>query len=160
VVLRADYVLEYQPGLPIAVVEAKREYAIPGKGLQQAKDYARLLDAPFAYSTNGREIVEDDRNTGIERDRLTAFPSPDDLWARYREWKGISDDLAAEGLLVSFNRELHNPDGSVKEPRYYQRTAINRAVEAILSGKKGLAHDGHRYGQDLRVDADRMEALE
>ena len=64
--LRADYVLEYRPGVPIAVVEAKRSYAIPGKGLQQAKRYASLLDVPFAYSTNGKGIVEDDRNTGIE----------------------------------------------------------------------------------------------
>lgn len=136
--LRADYVLEYQPGLPIAVVEAKRAHAIPGKGLQQAKNYAQLLDVPFAFSTNGKGIVEDDRNTGIERENLTAFPSPEDLWARYREWKGIDDDAVADGLLLPFNRSLRNPDGSVKEPRYYQRTAINRAVRAVLSGDKRL----------------------
>jgi len=52
--LRADYVLEYEPGVPVAVVEAKREYSIPGKGLQQAKRYGQLLDLPFAYSTNGK----------------------------------------------------------------------------------------------------------
>ena len=86
--LRADYVLEYEPGLPIAVVEAKREYAIPGKGLQQAKNYAQLLDVPFAYSTNGKGIVEDDRDTGLETDNLAAFPVPEELWARYRAWKG------------------------------------------------------------------------
>lgn len=136
--LRADYVLEYQPGLPIAVVEAKREHAIPGKGLQQAKNYAQLLDVPFAFSTNGKGIVEDDRNTGIERENLTAFPSPDVLWARYREWRDIDDDLVADGLLLPFNRSLRNPDGSVKEPRSYQRTAINRSVRAILSGDKRL----------------------
>jgi type I restriction enzyme, R subunit len=66
--LRADYVLEHRPGLPIAVVEAKREYAIPGKGLQQAKRYAHLLDVPLAYSSNGKGIVEDDREQG-PRDR-------------------------------------------------------------------------------------------
>lgn len=60
--------LEYQPGLPIAVVEAKREHAIAGKGMQQAKNYARLLDVPFAYATNGRGIVEDDRDSGRETD--------------------------------------------------------------------------------------------
>src|SRR5262249_12863987 len=78
--LRADYVLEYRPGLPVAVVEAKRSYSIPGKGIQQAKNYASLLDVPFAYSTNGQGIVEDNRNTGIERDDLVGFPSPEVLW--------------------------------------------------------------------------------
>ena len=136
--LRADYVLEYEPGVPIAVVEAKREYSIPGKGLQQAKNYAQLLDLPFAYSTNGKGIVEDDRDTGLENDRLTAFPSPDELWARYRAWKGIVEDSVADGLLLPFNRALRNADGTVKEPRYYQRTAINRSVEAILRGDKRL----------------------
>ncbi|MGH9224478.1 MAG: EcoAI/FtnUII family type I restriction enzme subunit R [Acidimicrobiales bacterium] len=132
--LRADYVLEYRPGFPIAVVEAKRSYAIPGKGVQQAKRYASLLDVPFSYSTNGNGIVEDDRYTGRERDDLVGFPAPEVLWARFREWRGIHDDLAAEGLLLPFNRALRNPDGSVKEPRYYQRTAINRAVRMILQG--------------------------
>ncbi len=136
--LRADYVLEYRPGLAIAVVEAKRSYAIPGRGIQQAKRYASLLDVPFSYSTNGRGIVEDDRNTGIERDDLVGFPPPEVLWARFREWRGINDNLAAEGLLLPFNRALRNPDGSVKEPRYYQRTAINRAVRAILQGDNRL----------------------
>ncbi|MGH3635975.1 MAG: EcoAI/FtnUII family type I restriction enzme subunit R, partial [Mycobacterium sp.] len=136
--LRADYVLEYEPGVPIGVVEAKREYSTPGKGMQQAKNYAQLLDLPFAYSTNGVSIVEDDRNTGIERANLAEFPSPDVLWARYREWKGIKDDSAADGLLLPFNRSVRNADGTVKEPRYYQRTAINRTVEAILAGDKRL----------------------
>ncbi|HET6299156.1 MAG TPA: DEAD/DEAH box helicase family protein, partial [Kribbella sp.] len=136
--LRADYVLEYRPGLPIAVVEAKRWYSIPGKGLQQAKNYAARLDVPFAYSTNGKGIVEDDSHTGHERDDLVGFPSPDMLWARYREWCGIDDGIVAEGTLFPFNRSLHNPDGSVKEPRYYQRTAINRSVRAILNGDKRL----------------------
>jgi len=137
--LRADYVLEYTPGLPIAVVEAKREYATPGKGLQQARNYAQLLDLPFAYSTNGKEIVEDDRDTGRETAHLTRFPSPDELWARYRVWRGIlEDDVTAAGVSLPFNRSLRNPDGTVKQPRYYQRTAINRSVEAILRGDKRL----------------------
>jgi type I restriction enzyme, R subunit len=136
--LRADYVLEYRPGFPIAVVEAKRSYSIPAKGLQQAKQYASLLDVPFAFSTNGRGIVEDDRNTGIERDDLVGFPTPDVLWARYREWRGLGDEIVAEGLLLPFNRSLRNPDGSIKEPRYYQRTAVNRTVRAILNGDRRL----------------------
>lgn len=136
--LRADYVLEYRPGVPIGVVEAKRQYTTPGQGMQQAKNYARLLDLPFAYSTNGIAIVENDHNTGIERADLPGFPSPDMLWARYREWKGIRTEAVADGLLLPFNRSLRNPDGSVKEPRYYQRTAINRAVDAIARGDKRL----------------------
>ncbi len=136
--LRADYVLEFRPGVPIAVVEAKRAYAIPGKGLQQAKNYAQLLDLPLAYSTNGKGIVEDDRDTGLENDKLKAFPSPATAWTRYRAWKGIVDDSVSDGVLLPFNRSLRNADGTVKEPRYYQRVAINRAVEAILQGDKRL----------------------
>ncbi len=136
--LRADYVLEFEPGVAVGVVEAKREYAIPGKGLQQAKNYAQLLDVPFAFSTNGKGIVEDDRDSGLETDKLTAFPSPDALWARYRTWKGIIDDSVADGLLLPFNRALRNSDGTVKDPRYYQRTAINRSVTAVLRGDKRL----------------------
>jgi len=136
--LRADYVLEYRPGVPVGVVEAKRRYSTPGQGMQEAKNYAQLLDLPFAYSTNGVSIVEDDRNTGIERADLLAFPSPDILWARYREWRGIYEEAVSDGLLFPFNRRLHNPDGTIKEPRYYQRIAINRAVEAILKDQKRL----------------------
>src|SRR5439155_21639883 len=102
------------------------------------KRYASLLDAPFEYSKNGKGIVEDDHNTGIERDDLVGFPSPEVLWARYREWRGLDDELVAEGVLLPFNRALRNPDGSVKEPRYYQRVPINRAVRAILDGEKRL----------------------
>lgn len=136
--LRADYVLEYTPGVAVAVVEAKREDAIPGKGLQQAKNYGRLLDLPLAYSTNGHGIVEDDRDTGLENDRLSTFPGPDEAWGRYRRWKGIVDDAAANGVTAPFNRALRNLDGTVKEPRYYQRVAINRSIEAILGGDKRL----------------------
>lgn len=135
--LRADYVLEYVPGVPIAVVEAKREYAIPGLGLQQAKNYGRLLDVPLAYSTNGHGIVEDDRGTGLENDRLTRFPSPETAWSRYRQWKGMPDS-AVHGVAAPFNRALRNADGTVKEPRYYQRVAINRSVAAIVGGDKRL----------------------
>ncbi len=136
--LRADYVLEYRPGVPIAVVEAKREYAIPGKGLQQAKNYAQLLDVPFAYATNGTGIVEDDRGTGRETDGLDAFPGPEALWERFRASKGLTNDAVANGVALPFNRSLRNFGGAVKEPRYYQRTAINRSVTAILRGDKRL----------------------
>jgi type I restriction enzyme R subunit len=158
--LWADYVLEYRPGVSIAVVEAKREYKLPGDGMQQAKKCAQLLDLPFAYSTNGKGIIEDDRDTGLET-MLAAFPSPDELWRRYRAWKGIVEEPVADGLILPFHRALRTPDGRVKEPRYYQRIAINRAVEAILRGDKRLLltlATGHR--QDLRVAPDRLEAME
>lgn len=135
--LWADYVLEYSPGVQIGVVEAKREFKNPGDGMQQAKKYAQLLDLPFAYSSNGKGIIEDDRDTGLEK-MLGVFPSPDELWQRYRAWKGIVEEPVADGLLLPFTRALRTPDGGVKEPRYYQRVAINRAVQAILAGDKRL----------------------
>jgi type I restriction enzyme R subunit len=91
-----------------------------------------MLDVPFAYSTNGKGIVEHDYDTGIECD-LTDFPTPEALWRRYRAWKGIVEDAAADTLLLPFNRDLRLADGSVKEPRYYQQVAIERALSAILS---------------------------
>ncbi len=133
--LRADYVLEIDPGFPIAVVEAKRLYKLSADGLQQAKRYAEMLDVPFAYSTNGMGIVEHDYDTGLDTN-LAVFPTPDELWQRYRAWKGIVDDAVAETVRFPFDRTLRNPDGSVKEPRYYQRVAIERTLEAILSGRK------------------------
>ena len=78
---RADYLLRYRPNLILAVVEAKAAYKKSRDGLQQAKDYAQILDLQFAYATNGHGIVEHDFLTGRETD-LDAFPSPDELWAR------------------------------------------------------------------------------
>lgn len=95
--LRADYLLEVAPGFSVGVVEAKREYRIPSDGLQQAMRYAELLDLPLAYATNGKGIVEHDFDTGAQTD-LAAFPAPSEAWARFRAWKGITDDGAAELL--------------------------------------------------------------
>jgi type I restriction enzyme R subunit len=78
---RADYLLRYTRDFPIAVVEAKADYRLAGDGLQQAKQYAEILSLKFAYSTNGRGIVEFDFATGIERE-LETFPTPDELWTR------------------------------------------------------------------------------
>lgn len=133
--LRADYVLEYEPHLPVAVVEAKREHRRPGDGTQQAMRYAELLRLPLAYSTNGKGIVEHDFDTGRETD-LDAFPPPEEIWRRYRAWMGIVDDVATEATLLPFNRDLRLPDGRVKEPRYYQRAAISAALDSILKDKR------------------------
>ncbi|HSV67181.1 MAG TPA: DEAD/DEAH box helicase family protein [Mycobacteriales bacterium] len=135
--VRADYALEITPGFPLAVVEAKREYARPSDGLQQAKDYAEFLDLPVALATNGHGIVEFDFRTGRES-TLGVFPRPDELWERYRVWKGIVDDPVAEVLREPFNAALRNADGTAKEPRYYQRIAIHRAVAATLTGRRRM----------------------
>jgi type I restriction enzyme R subunit len=127
---RADYLLRYTRDFPIAVVEAKPEYKLPADGLQQAKDYAEVLDLRFAYSTNGHGIVEFDYLRGQERE-LSDFPSPQELWSRLRGTElQTLDDQAAERLLTP------SPVMADKPPRYYQTVAINRALEAILSGKQ------------------------
>lgn len=124
---KPDYILRYRRDYPIAVVEAKADSLKPSTGLQQAKDYAEILDLCFAYSTNGKGIVEFDFTTGIERD-IENFPTPQELWNRLRIYKGLGEQLE-DKLLVAY----HSSD---KRPRYYQQIAINRAVEAILKGQQ------------------------
>lgn len=133
---RSDYLLEIRPDLPLAVVEAKRQYKLPSDGLQQAMDYAETLGLGFAYATNGTGIVEHDYHTGRQMDRAD-FPAPDELWARHQAWRGISQRVA-DDIALPFNRDLRNPDGTVKRPRYYQAIAINRAIEGTLMGGKRL----------------------
>jgi type I restriction enzyme, R subunit len=124
---RADYLLYYERGFPLAVVEAKAAWQTAGAGLQQAKDYAELLGLPFAYATNGPEIIEFDYLLGREA-IVTSYPSPDDLWARYRFSRGITDDKRAEQILSPINSVVK------KGERYYAQIAINRAVEGIVQG--------------------------
>jgi type I restriction enzyme, R subunit len=131
---RADYLLFYQPNLPLAVVEAKDNNHPVGGGMQQALAYAEALDVPFVFSSNGDAFVFHDR-TGLSHpvERVLApheFPSPGELWSRYRAWKGLSDD--AEKLA----RFPYHDDGSGKEPRYYQRIAVQRTIEAIARGER------------------------
>lgn len=123
---RADYLLRYRRDFPIAIVEAKSVYRSAGDGIQQAKIYAEMLGLKFAYGTNGKEILEHDFVTGVER-RIDSFPSPDELWARLRTAENITDD---DRLLAP----CYHLSG--KSPRYYQEIAINRAVQAILQGDK------------------------
>lgn len=124
---RADYLLRYRPDFAIAVVEAKAVYKNPGDGLQQAKDYAQILGLRFAYSTNGRGIIEHDFITGRDND-LEEFPSPDDLWERLKHAENIPSEIVDRLLTPYYHL-------SGKSPRYYQEIAINRSVQAILSGK-------------------------
>ena len=124
---RADYLLNYRRGFPIAVVEAKASYKKSGDGLQQAKQYAELLGIKFAYSTNGEGIVEHDYLTGREQE-LAVFPGADELWRRLQKTEGLEGKVG-ESLLTP---PYHIPG---KVPRYYQEVAINRAVQAVLQGK-------------------------
>jgi type I restriction enzyme R subunit len=125
---RADYLLRYTRDFTIAVVEAKADYKLPGDGLQQARDYAQMLGVRFAYSTNGHGIIEHDFLTGEETVR-SDFPKPDELWSRLSRKEGISEPVARQLLAPA---QLL----SGKPPRYYQETAVNRAVQAIASGKR------------------------
>jgi type I restriction enzyme R subunit len=132
---RADFVLYAYPNLPIAIVEAKQARFSLGHGMQQALAYAEMLDAPFAISSNGDGFLLHDR-TGltqpIERElSLTEFPSLADLWPLYQQWKGLAKPEAVKLVEQPFYT-----DGSGKEPRYYQRVAINRATEAIAKGQQ------------------------
>ncbi|MCY4259568.1 MAG: DEAD/DEAH box helicase family protein, partial [Rhodobacteraceae bacterium] len=129
---RADYVLYYKPNVPIALVEAKDNTHAIGDGMQQGLDYAETLKIPFVFSSNGDGFVFHDRTgTSAEKETtiaLDAFPSPDDLWARYRAWKGLTSE--AEAVVL---QEYHD-DGSGKSPRYYQVNAVNAAIESIARG--------------------------
>ncbi|MBL8892221.1 MAG: DEAD/DEAH box helicase family protein [Planctomycetaceae bacterium] len=129
---KADYLLYYKPNFLLAVVEAKDNNHSVGDGMPQALDYAETLDAPFAYSSNGDAFLEHDRTatsgTVTREIPLDQFPTPDELWARYCAAKGWTPK---QELLTT---QDYYDDGSGKLPRYYQRIAINRTVEAITSG--------------------------
>ena len=156
--LRADYLLETATGLPLAVLEAKREYKLPADGLQQAMRYAEVLGLGVAFASNGHGIVEHDFATGRQAE-LAAFPSPAHLWDRHRQWRGLSEPAAA-AEAIAFNRELRTPDGSIKTPRYYQTIAINRLVAALANGdKRALVTMATGTGKTLRGDAGRLEAV-
>ena len=134
---KTDYLLYYRPDYRVAVMEAKAAYKKPGDGLQQAMEYAEILGLRFAFSTNGHGIVEHDYTTGKQQS-VDRFPSPDELWRRLRASEGLTDDHVADDLLFPFNRELRNPDGSIKTPRYFQEIAIHRAVQAVLQGNRRI----------------------
>lgn len=133
---RADYILYYKPNIPLAVIEAKDNNYAVGDGMQQALAYAETLQLPFVFSSNGDGFVFHDKTlTGgaIERNlQLHEFPSPETLWTRYREWKGLSPEAETVVLQDYFD------DGSGKSPRYYQATAVNAAIEAIAKGQERL----------------------
>ncbi|MBD5398803.1 DEAD/DEAH box helicase family protein [bacterium] len=130
---KADYLLFYKPNFPIAIVEAKKLYRGVSDGLQQGMAYAECLNVPFVYSSNGKGFYEHDFLTGKERElKIDEFPTPEELWRRYRIAKGL-DVLQGKEILSDYYI-----DNSGKEPRYYQRNAINRTVEAVIQGQKRI----------------------
>ena len=134
---KADYVLWLNRGKPIAVVEAKDNNHHVSFGLQQAITYAQMLDVPFAYSSNGDGFREHDFLTGQERDlSLNEFPTPEELTSRWEQNAnggiGVSED---EKTIIN---QPYYSDQNTYEPRYYQRNAVNRTVEAIAKGQNRL----------------------
>ncbi|TNF06691.1 MAG: DEAD/DEAH box helicase [Gammaproteobacteria bacterium] len=133
----ADYVLQWEKGVPVAVVEAKDNNHTVSHGMQQALGYAEILEVPSAFSSNGDAFASHNKvaipSAEIETEfPLDSFPSPQQLWERYKIFRGITDQ--EEQLVV----EPYYDDGSGKEPRYYQTEAINRVVEAVAKGDKRL----------------------
>ncbi len=129
---RADYLLYYrQPHFPIAVVEAKADYKLPSDGIQQAKTYAQMLGLSFAYSTNGKLIVEFDFITG-EDSKFYKMPQPLELWQRLKMHEGFTSQQEENLILSPFDLT------GGKTPRYYQQVAINNVISAIVAGQKRI----------------------
>lgn len=130
---KADYVLYLNDSKPVAIVEAKDNKHTVSYGIQQAITYARMLDVPFAYSSNGDAFYEHDMITGQERQiDLDKFPSPAELLARFQAEKGVTP---AE--MTAINQPYYTSQ-TTYSPRYYQRNAINRTVEAVAKGQDRL----------------------
>ncbi len=134
---KADYILYINKTRPIAIVEAKDNNHPVSYGMQQAKEYAKMMDVPFAYSSNGDGFEEYNFITGVERELpLEDFPTPDQLIARYKSEVNGGAGLSAieEKLLV----QPYYTSQSTYSPRYYQRIAVNRTVDAIAKGQNRL----------------------
>lgn len=130
---KVDYLLSYKSNLPIAIVEAKDNKVTVSHGIQQAMDYANDLDIPFAYSSNGDGFYEHNMITGEEKEiGINEFPTPKELWQRYLKEKNIDEEQ--EKLITEpyYFLDIN------KTPRYYQRVAINKTIEAISKGRKRL----------------------
>lgn len=129
---RADYILYYKPNIPIAIIEAKDNNHSIRSGIQQALEYATILDIPYVFSSNGDGFLFHDRtatDATIEKElSLNNFPSPEQLWDKYKKFKGIVSEQAERVVEQDYYF-----DGSNRKPRYYQQIAINRTVEAIAN---------------------------
>ncbi|EPW5437923.1 EcoAI/FtnUII family type I restriction enzme subunit R [Escherichia coli] len=130
----ADIVLYHKPGIPLAVIEAKANKHEIGKGMQQGIEYARLLDVPFVFATNGDGFIFRDATAAegecLEKQiTLDDFPSPAELWQKFCLWKGYT-----QAQLPVITQDYYD-DGSSKSPRYYQLQAINKTIEAVSNGQ-------------------------
>jgi type I restriction enzyme R subunit len=134
---RADYILYYKPNIPIAIIEAKDNNHSVRAGIQQSLDYARILDIPCVFSSNGDGFLFHDRtatDSNIETELdLENFPTPQQLWEKYKKYKGIetsdAEKIASQEYFF---------DGTNRKPRYYQQIAVNRTVEAIANGQNRI----------------------
>ena len=131
----ADYVLQKEPGIPIAIVEAKDNNKTVSHGLQQAIGYASILGVPSSFSSNGDGFASHNDVAELGEDietefAMNEFPSPEIVWGRYKKKHGIVE----EELVL----QPYHDDGSGKEPRYYQTEAINRTIEAVARGDKRI----------------------
>ncbi|HDJ9224790.1 TPA: DEAD/DEAH box helicase family protein [Escherichia coli] len=130
----ADIVLYHKPGISLAVIEAKANKHEIGKGMQQGIEYARLLDVPFVFATNGDGFIFRDATAAegecLEKQiTLDDFPSPAELWQKFCLWKGYT-----QAQLPVITQDYYD-DGSGKSPRYYQLQAINKTIEAVSNGQ-------------------------
>ncbi len=128
---RADYILYFKPNIPIAIIEAKDNKKPVGSGMQQALEYAEILHIPFVFTSNGDSFVFHDKTTSTEKEiGLNDFPSPNQLWIKYLEYRGI-DNLESKEIV----EQDYYSDTSGMTPRYYQQNAVNRTIEAISKGQ-------------------------
>jgi type I restriction enzyme R subunit len=134
---RADYILYYKPNIPIALIEAKDNKHSVRAGIQQALDYAQILDIPCVFSSNGDGFLFHDRTAtdgNIETEiGIDDFPTPEQLWEKYKKYKGI---ITPEAEKIS--SQDYYFDGTNRKPRYYQQIAVNRTVEAIANGQNRI----------------------
>ena len=131
----ADIVLYHKPNLPLAVIEAKANKHEVGKGMQQGLDYARLLEVPFIFASNGDGFIFHDKTNPAMLEtqiQLSDFPTPEQLWQKYCVFRGFT-----ESQLPLITQSYHD-DGSGKTPRYYQLQAINKTIEAVSQGKNRM----------------------
>lgn len=134
---RCDYILYADDNYPIAVVEAKDHNHLPGDGIQQAIGYAKDLNLPFAYSSNGEKFVEYDMSNGTQRTLgMNEFPTPAELKERERKWQIEHEHLTPEAEAMMDIK--YYTDNDSFPPRYYQRIAINKVVQAVASGQKKI----------------------